>query len=772
MRGRVLCHHMRNGNVIWIHTFVFALYVYSATLSPRFTTVFQTQNSMKVERVCVVLMVLVVLPAVHCEHTTPPACGTNEYKSGDLCTACPAKSARALIGLVCTGDCGNCPDLAASGVITDGSGNANYANDLACSWSIGASDHARVTFTIISQNTETNYDFVSIQMCKPDGVSACDDPVSLYFKAGEGAEFNADFPMSFSSTSEYPVLKLIFVSDYSSSAAGFEVDFTIDGFTTVDECACEPGFTGVFTSCTQCATGKYKASYGSESCATCETGSIPNAQKTDCDTCELSKTTSTDPGRLDACVNCHAGKYGTQGGLCQDCPADTYSLLVAATSAEVCTACPAAPYSRSQAGSDDEGDCYCLYGLFGEPKTGCYCSVGYELIASQNTYICSSCAVNTYNDVSFPAATRCTACPDNSYNTDIRQDRCLCNAGYTGGGTDTLPCIACEDGTYKKIDGPMECLTCVVNSVSSADRTQCDCNAGYEYEAMNVADGHFYSDLDYFCSACAVGSYKSIVGTGGCEACWIAPTTWPDWTEVTDSTQAGSTTFRERGCIMTTESTASTSVTNCLCPGGCGKTAIRDVELQNANGEMCIECGSESYSTWANNLENLQCISCYYWPDVHGYNAYATSIAEWGSDQCTCNAGYFFSGDDCTDCPSGKYKDTEGTGACTSCPVGSTSTGTAETDVSACVCDVGYKLVTGGASCGSCAAGKYGSSAGVCTDCEAGKYSSQNASAVFRSAVFRLATDPPLNVPAVSRRSRVCSTGTVTQTMCYSEKKK
>ncbi len=113
----------------------------------------------------------------------------------------------------------------------------------------------------------------------------------------------------------------------------------------------------------------------------------------------------------------------------------------------------------------------------------------------------------------------CDYCPLNSgheFTSQTSIDSCVCNMGATGsnGG----PCFLCVAGKYKSVIGSDTCINCGAGkfsastaataetacsdcpgvSTSTADRTSCQCNAGY----TGIA-----------CIACVAGKYKS--GTGG-----------------------------------------------------------------------------------------------------------------------------------------------------------------------------------------------------------------------------------------------------------------
>jgi hypothetical protein len=127
------------------------------------------------------------------------------------------------------------------------------------------------------------------------------------------------------------------------------------------------------------------------------------------------------------CTTCVAGKYKTISGSteCVSCDAGKYSATVVATVEPAYLACPA--LSTSAAGSTLLANCLCNTGVTG-PNGG----------------TCSACVAGKYKN-------------------------------FAGSGT----CTDCEAGKYSVTVGATECLPCPGVSTSAADRTSCQCNAGY-----------------------------------------------------------------------------------------------------------------------------------------------------------------------------------------------------------------------------------------------------------------------------------------------------
>jgi len=72
---------------------------------------------------------------------------------------------------------------------------------------------------------------------------------------------------------------------------------------------------------------------------------------------------------------------------------------------------------------------------------------------------------------------------------------CMCKAGFsTNGDNDISTCTICQDGYFKTLLGPSECLPCPIGSESDADSrgTRCVCQSvdGYSTSANTDGDSH------------------------------------------------------------------------------------------------------------------------------------------------------------------------------------------------------------------------------------------------------------------------------------------
>jgi hypothetical protein len=106
-----------------------------------------------------------------------------------------------------------------------------------------------------------------------------------------------------------------------------------------------------------------------------------------------------------------------------------------------------------------------------------------------------------------------------------------------------------------------------------------------------------------------------------------------------------------------------------------------------------------------------------------------------GTTLCPCNVGYTGPlGGPCVACVPGKYKDTNGTAACTTCPANSYEPDIAATLVTNCTCNTGYEGGPGG-PCTACTLGKYKDTNGSvsCVSCPMDTYIDVQASAYCKA---------------------------------------
>eukprot|EP00961_Rhodomonas_salina_P284883 3849808-Rhodomonas_salina.1 len=177
--------------------------------------------------------------------------------------------------------------------------------------------------------------------------------------------------------------------------------------------------------------------------------------------------------------------------------------------------------------------------------------------------------------------------------------------------------------------GATVCLACPANTdsaVGSDVLDACICNIGYEGR-----DGAA-------CSACLVGTYKAVNGSGECVACDSGT-----YLNVT----AGSVCV---GCPPGSGSPAgSDEITDCICNIG-----------------------------YEGSVDGAACVAC----------ALGTAKGVNGSGACL-------------QCAAGTYLNVTAGSACVTCPL-FTDSGVGSDAITDCICDVGYEAGSDGATCRAC----------------------------------------------------------------------
>lgn len=535
-------------------------------------------------------------------------------------------------------------------------------------------------------------------------------------------------------------------------------------------CQCSPGFTGTPGACQACPVGTYKRLAGTSACRSCQANSLSQSGSALC-ACGPGYTGNNG----DVCIACVSGKYKnvTGSAACIDCAAmrnspaaapnvtscvcnvgytqvEDAALTFDVVYARACVACEAGKFKgltgvqacttcpQNQSSLTARTICSCVAGFTG-PDGG----------------PCAECARGTYKD--WLGSQVCTTCPADSYTPftgNTLLSNCTCNIGYTGpnGG----PCPGCVGGKYKNVTGTSACITC---------------------------DANFYSTLAYAatsCSACPAG-YQSLPRTAiSADCCGF--NSLPQYGRINLARSCGA--LGDQGCPAYAPnffrndpvSFGPQNVVNDIWDNGyisacCGGSQWWMVDFQRTvdiqyvvifnsgwrpdwlanfnlqlsyDGGTFTNCATRQYGdTGANGListhacvgsarflrltqstEFLQLAEVLvYGPAIHT-SPYDSIRKE---TSCPCNMGYTGAMDgaskgQCTTCPAGTYKPTNGSAACTLCPANTYSSNVHATSNSTCLkCAVSSVTVPGETIC-FCQAGFTGPDGGPCEMCEAGKY--------------------------------------------------
>ena len=276
---------------------------------------------------------------------------------------------------------------------------------------------------------------------------------------------------------------------------------------------------------------------------------------------------------------------------------------------------------------------------------------------------------------------------------------------------------------------------------------------------------HSTSAINYQCSVCPIGQYKSVTSNNECLSC--PPDTYQDTLGATSVTQC-------KPCPANSYAPAGTGkIADCLC--GLGYTGDEECvrctagTYKAANGTSnCTSCPAGTASPTEAATSPDACITC----AIHTYASTGastctacppdSSTVETGSESlsaCSCNAGYAPApntttlrpdggcyaclpgtynpergSEACTDCAGGKYgTDTAATAEsmCLDCPANTFSLN-ASTNLTNCSCNAGYSGAEDGVECVACIAGTYktGVGIGTCANCGVNEYSTTVAQVV------------------------------------------
>ena len=521
------------------------------------------------------------------------------------------------------------------------------------------------------------------------------------------------------------------------------------GSIAIENCLCDPGFTGSGASeCLMCPAGKYKPLGGSSSCTECSvakySGSVGATSEATCIECPADSFSHVASAAFEDCA-CNAG-FALTDILCTRCARGSYK---ATNGSDACTLCVPGKFlsdtgarsevecfkcptdSMSPAGSHTVADCVCSAGYTGDPEStgtggdalnqACLaCSTGkYKAIAG--TSVCLPCPTGTYVNVTGLA--ECQACPQHSNSGTNSQSiaACICNAGFFGSSG---ACSACPPGTFKESNGPTACSKCGAGTYSNATGATassicvaCATGAQAKEGSATIADCNCnagFTGTGRSCDACDSGKYKPGDGSAPCDLC-------PDAT-YSETRGAANVASCLRCPVHANSFPGSISPLNCTCNMG----------YSGPNGQQCLACAQGKYKDW-HGLG--ACADC----PLHTLSAAAAD----SNYACVCNSGYTgANGSACQACLPGSFKVIPGPWRCLLCAGGTYSLTPGGTAVDTCIacpsnevsssgasllanctCNVGRERSNG--NCQACPVAKYKRSSGEepCEDCPAGRTS-------------------------------------------------
>ena len=486
------------------------------------------------------------------------------------------------------------------------------------------------------------------------------------------------------------------------------------------------------------------------------------------------------------CIKCPTGKYSDAGtgqshsDVCKNCSAGTYNDVEGQTSDSDCKKCPEGTYSDAGTGQTNSDVCKsCSAGKYNDAKgqtsaSNCKeCSKGkYNNIVSQSE--CKDCGVGKYNsDIGSILESACKLCGVGKFNNQtgitLESDCQICPIGRYNSLQGQELCTVCSKGQYQPQQGQTECNLCGTGKFN--DQT----GKTLESDCQDCPVGRYNSlQGQELCTLCSSGRYQTQQGQTECTLCSPGKSN-PN----TGSNSSGA-------CIDCTYGWSKSGAAECTgCPG---RNCCNDEsKVFNNESKTCEVCGEYLWSV--KKLQGNDTITIpknanetfsFYFDTSKGHSANPlTGLCE------TCQAGQYMTKDwleedgtvyyKCNDCPNGRYGDTKPMieesfagnrvstvyckfcpknkisednqncqqcasgkyrnsnydGLCRNCPIGWTPSDGVYTceycppgktsNTGICVnCELGKTSSTG--ICVNCPAGQYATSPGVCSPCSTGMY--------------------------------------------------
>ena len=454
---------------------------------------------------------------------------------------------------------------------------------------------------------------------------------------------------------------------------------------------------------------------------------------------------------------CPADTY-LDAGTCVDCPFGSVSA-VGSDSVDDCQ-CAAGYYVAPYGDQSCEVyggplPYYCMTGWKDNCVDSADWDASYLSFQSMSNYdsdsngcvTCSEYNLATYNHAAncgtiFNSLDQCQACESGKYKATIGPDACQ-NCPETmvsangDGGTGSQYCVCdigaflmgdycelCPIATYKDNYGNNTCLSCSGDSSKSTSTSgatgliDCECIAGYGLESIDMygialctpcQQGTFKESLDNsYCESCPFGSTTLYTQSLSQASCISAPGYYGQISNPSGFTPCPYDTYKgdaggtdEGSCIpcfngATTESQASTNITDCTCSMGSGYKPYGDTQCACAAGfydnnpdpaaSSCVMCEAGKYcpedcSLYGSDQFCLARLDC---PELSTSNPGSISPT-----QCQCQPGYVGT-DSCVACEIGKYQ--ESPQSCAACPNQTTTLAEGSASIDSCVCFAGFTV--------------------------------------------------------------------------------
>ena len=415
----------------------------------------------------------------------------------------------------------------------------------------------------------------------------------------------------------------------SSAASGAQCQPCDNGMVALnegDQCQpCPKGtqFVDAKSECDVCSAGQYRAAADDLTCTKCPSGRFilqssivasDHDEDNDCQTCSKGEEFLS---QVDGCSKCSKLSYQDQLNIadvsCKTCPGGKQSsatgatsindcsgcaigaLMTAAAPALTCETCPAGQY-RSELSTNVGDTCTtCDLGKIIEDastttehdsKDDCtFCPKGYEYDGIESTR-CLICGSGQYRDVADKE--NCTACPDNSFIADNRQEPAVhdnpldcqaCPGGQLSISGNAGFCYTCTAGKQRK-DMTTECIDCLIGEFSTSANLVCEkCDAGF----------YISETASPFCLPCVPGEYQDEKGQGECKKCPVDEYSTSTKQTSCEKCTTGSSTDSKTGAAACEKCDAGKYGADCT---KCSKGWYRGADDSTAT---CISCPSGFY---------------------------------------------------------------------------------------------------------------------------------------------------------------------------------
>jgi len=399
---------------------------------------------------------------------------------------------------------------------------------------------------------------------------------------------------------------------------------------------CQPGYYSYAiraAACNKCPLGKYASTTGSTACMDCKQGEYSeNLGSIECSKCAVGYYQDLN-GQAN-CKACEVGKYSDSLGspYCKDCEQGYTSI----SGSSKCTACPKGTY-------------------WSQPL--CYkCAPGSTTAveASLSPRNCVKCPANTKSDLGPNGSQICTPCLAGYYSTEGSSTCLVCNTGCkTCNGPLATDCLTCRDGLGLVISVVNEvetkaCGTCPALCGTCKNSSCVECMNGAELKAGGVCEcktGYLKDTQTNTCTQCSTNCKSCELSVNNCTAC--NPGYFLEWTIV------------GRGSLIQTCLPCHSNCKQCNGPGPencteCAQTGMVLVENK-------CKCTSGFYESTIPGSDTKICSKCHIlsarcfgpnpW-ESYDCNTALQNIGPLFGTTCSCQEGYYFTGENCTKCDS------------------------------------------------------------------------------------------------------------------------